>query len=101
MGALLPLLLPPCHAPLSLCVSAPPSPGIATLLYCLMALAIVLMVPYYQIDTRAPFSAAFQHAGMGWAARIVSAGAVTGVCVCVTRAQQPLKHPPLNTPTPV
>ena len=57
-----------------------PHAGVATLLYCLMAAVIVLMVPYNQIDINAPFSAAFQQAGMGWAARIVSAGAVTGWC---------------------
>lgn len=36
------------------------------------------MVPYQNIDVNAPFSAAFLNLGMGWAAKIVSLGAVLG-----------------------
>ncbi|KAL4458687.1 hypothetical protein ABPG75_013552 [Micractinium tetrahymenae] len=63
------------HLPLGIVGSL----GIATGLYVLMALCIVLMVPYQQIDINAPFSAAFLQAGMAWAAKIVSLGAVLGI----------------------
>lgn len=36
------------------------------------------MVPYTQIDVHAPFSAAFLHLGMTWAAKLVSIGALLG-----------------------
>ena len=52
--------------------------GIATVLYVLMGLCLVLMVSYSQIDRHAPFSAAFLQAGMPWAAKVVSLGAVMG-----------------------
>ncbi|EFN50706.1 hypothetical protein CHLNCDRAFT_7483, partial [Chlorella variabilis] len=57
--------------------------GIATLLYVLMALCIVMMVPYQQIDVNAPFSAAFLAHSMTWAARVVSLGAVLGIVTSV------------------
>ncbi|KAL4420141.1 hypothetical protein ABPG77_010357 [Micractinium sp. CCAP 211/92] len=63
------------HLPLGIVGSL----GIATALYLLMALCIVLMVPYQQIDINAPFSAAFLQAGMAWAAKVVSLGAVLGI----------------------
>ncbi|PRW59844.1 transcription elongation factor SPT5-like protein 1 [Chlorella sorokiniana] len=53
--------------------------GVATLLYVLMSLCIVMMVPYQNIDVNAPFSAAFLDHGMAWAAKIVSLGAVLGI----------------------
>lgn len=53
--------------------------AIATLLYVLMALCLVLMVPSNQIDIHAPFSAAFLQSGMSWAAKVVSLGAVMGI----------------------
>jgi hypothetical protein len=52
--------------------------SVATTLYVAMALCICIMVPYKQIDVDAPFSAAFLDHGMGWAARVVSLGAMLG-----------------------
>ena len=40
---------------------------------------------YTVIDLNAPFAVAFDHVGLGWAQRIVAAGALTGIvtrCVC-------------------
>ena len=48
--------------------------------YVLMAIAITLMVPFYQIDVLAPFSAAFTKIpGWGWCQYLVSVGAVFGI----------------------
>nr|CAD1842265.1 unnamed protein product [Ananas comosus var. bracteatus] len=55
------------------------SMGIITLLYCLMALSLVLMERYTAIDPNAAFPAAFQNAGMGWAQRVVAMGALVGM----------------------
>jgi APA family basic amino acid/polyamine antiporter len=44
-----------------------------------MSAAIVLAVPYPEIDAAAPFAAAFQARGMAWAARAVSVGALAGI----------------------
>ena len=45
-----------------------------------MAIAITLMVPFYQIDVLAPFSAAFTKIpGWGWCQYLVSVGAVFGI----------------------
>ncbi|XP_074582352.1 cationic amino acid transporter 1-like isoform X3 [Curcuma longa] len=52
---------------------------IVTLCYCLMAVALCLMVPYYQIDPDAPFSVAFSAIGMDWAKYIVAFGALKGM----------------------
>jgi len=57
--------------------------GICTILYVLMCLVITGMVPYSQIDTNAPFSAAFDAAGMAWVSRIVSLGAVAGITTSI------------------
>ncbi|GAB2220345.1 hypothetical protein Drorol1_Dr00007991 [Drosera rotundifolia] len=52
---------------------------IASVAYCLMALTLCLMQPYYQVDKNAPFSVAFEKVGMGWAKYIVAAGALKGM----------------------
>ncbi|KAL9264605.1 Cationic amino acid transporter 1-like protein [Drosera capensis] len=52
---------------------------IAAFSYCLMALTLCLMQPYYQVDPNAPFSVAFEKVGMGWAKYIVAAGALKGM----------------------
>lgn len=52
----------------------------ATLLYVLMCLTITGMQPYYLIDLDAPFPVAFESVGLGWAKRLVAAGALTGGC---------------------
>ena len=46
----------------------------------LMAVAITLMVPFYDISVLAPFSAVFTSLpGWEWAAYLVSVGAVLGI----------------------
>ncbi|XP_050221024.1 cationic amino acid transporter 1-like [Mercurialis annua] len=55
------------------------SMAVTTLLYCLMAVTLCLMVPYQQIDPDAPFSVAFQTVGWDWAKYIVSLGALKGM----------------------
>lgn len=57
--------------------------GICTILYVLMCLVITGMVPFSEIDTNAPFSAAFDAAGMSWVSRIVSLGAVAGITTSI------------------
>jgi len=52
---------------------------ICTGLYAAMCAVITGMVPYSSIDRNAPFAVAFTQRGMGWAASIVSAGAITGI----------------------
>ncbi|GLJ53243.1 hypothetical protein SUGI_1134760 [Cryptomeria japonica] len=47
--------------------------------YCLMAMTLCLMQNYKTIDTQAPFSIAFQQAGLGWAKYIVALGALKGM----------------------
>ncbi|CAN1259225.1 Cationic amino acid transporter 6, chloroplastic [Linum perenne] len=48
-------------------------------MYCLMALALCVMVPYNLIPKEASFSVAFQEIGWGWASNIVGAGASLGI----------------------
>ncbi|XP_037495680.1 cationic amino acid transporter 1 isoform X3 [Jatropha curcas] len=55
------------------------SMAITTLLYCLLAVTLCLMVPFKQIDADAPFSVAFQLVGWDWAKYIVAAGALKGM----------------------
>ncbi|KAB5532387.1 hypothetical protein DKX38_019057 [Salix brachista] len=52
---------------------------ITTLAYCLLAVTLCLMVPYWEIDEDAPFSVAFETVGWGWAKYIVAAGALKGM----------------------
>eukprot|EP00210_Caulerpa_lentillifera_P003385 g3229.t1 len=52
---------------------------VSAVLYMFMAGAIVGMVPYENIDIRAPFSSAFKDVDMDWASRIVSLGALLGI----------------------
>lgn len=61
--------------PIGICGSI----AICALLYFFMAAAIVGIVPYQEIDVLAPYSVAFRTIGLGWAARIVSVGALAGV----------------------
>ncbi|TYH98934.1 hypothetical protein ES332_A11G032300v1 [Gossypium tomentosum] len=48
-------------------------------LYCLMALALCMMVPYQQIAETASYSMAFQRIGWIWAGNVVGAGASLGI----------------------
>ncbi|KAK8538192.1 hypothetical protein V6N13_096027 [Hibiscus sabdariffa] len=48
-------------------------------LYCLMALALCMMVPYNQIAEKASYSMAFRSIGWKWAGNVVGAGASLGI----------------------
>ncbi|WIA18741.1 hypothetical protein OEZ85_003431 [Tetradesmus obliquus] len=50
-----------------------------TVVYCLMALCIVMMVPYHMIDPRASFATAFTQVGLPWGQYLVGLGAVLGI----------------------
>ncbi|KAL2930465.1 Cationic amino acid transporter 1 [Bienertia sinuspersici] len=52
---------------------------IAIVSYCLLAITLCLMQPYLTLDSDAPFSMAFQRAGVGWAKYIVDIGALKGM----------------------
>ncbi|MBA0709705.1 hypothetical protein Golax_024728 [Gossypium laxum] len=52
---------------------------IVSALYCLMALALCMMVPYNQIAAKASYSMAFQNIGWKWAGNVVGAGASLGI----------------------
>ncbi|GJU26061.1 cationic amino acid transporter 6, chloroplastic-like protein [Tanacetum coccineum] len=52
---------------------------IVSVIYCLMALSLCMMVPYNQISSSASFSVAFQSIGWKWASNIVGAGASLGI----------------------
>lgn len=55
------------------------SMAITTTAYCLLAVTLCLMQPYYNVDVDAPYSVAFQAVGMGWAKYVVAAGALKGM----------------------
>ncbi|KAM5573133.1 cationic amino acid transporter 6, chloroplastic [Rosa sericea] len=52
---------------------------ITSMLYCLMALSLCLMVPYNKISERISFSVAFRQIGWDWASNVVGAGASLGI----------------------
>lgn len=52
---------------------------VATAVYVLMALCIVMMVPYKQIDTGASFATAMTQVGYNWASYVVALGALLGI----------------------
>ncbi|MBW1992155.1 MAG: amino acid permease [Deltaproteobacteria bacterium] len=53
--------------------------SLVSLIYLVMALVLVGMVPYQQVDPDAPFSAAFRQVGLPWAGDIVAVGAMVGI----------------------
>ncbi|GIL65842.1 hypothetical protein Vafri_19483 [Volvox africanus] len=53
--------------------------SICTVLYVAMCLVITGMEKFTTIDLDAPFAVAFSKVGMGWAQRVVAAGALTGI----------------------
>ncbi|KAK3206247.1 hypothetical protein Dsin_020293 [Dipteronia sinensis] len=55
------------------------SMSIITVIYCLMALALTMMVNYTQIDVNAAYSVAFAQIGMNWAKYLVSVCALKGM----------------------
>ncbi|GBF87743.1 cationic amino acid transporter-like [Raphidocelis subcapitata] len=52
---------------------------LVTIIYILMALSLVMMVPFRKIDPRAAFAAAFEVAGMPWMRVVVALGALLGI----------------------
>ncbi|GFZ15378.1 cationic amino acid transporter 6 [Actinidia rufa] len=52
---------------------------VVSVLYCLMALSLCMMVPYNKISEDASFSMAFQNIGWKWASNVVGAGASLGI----------------------
>ena len=56
---------------------------ICTVLYCAVALVVVGMVNYADIDPSAALANAFAHHGQGWMATLISAGAVAGLTTVV------------------
>ncbi|XP_045476944.1 cationic amino acid transporter 4 [Harmonia axyridis] len=55
------------------------SMGIVTLGYILVASALTLLVPYYDINPEAALPEAFAHVGMHWVKYVVSLGALCGM----------------------
>ncbi|XP_057949647.1 cationic amino acid transporter 8, vacuolar isoform X2 [Malania oleifera] len=55
------------------------SMSVITVVYCLMALALVLMQKYTEIDVNAAYSVAFEKIGMKWAKYLVSICALKGM----------------------
>ncbi|KAF0897257.1 hypothetical protein E2562_034725 [Oryza meyeriana var. granulata] len=53
---------------------------LVTLLYCLMAASMSMLLPYDAIDMEAPFSGAFKgSSGWGWVSNVIGAGASLGI----------------------
>ncbi|XP_074569266.1 cationic amino acid transporter 6, chloroplastic-like [Curcuma longa] len=56
------------------------SVAVVTVLYCLMAASMTMLVPYDAINTESPFSAALGGSdGWGWASKLIGAGASFGI----------------------
>ncbi|KAI9195844.1 hypothetical protein LWI28_018637 [Acer negundo] len=55
------------------------SMSMITVIYCLMALALTMMVNYTKIDVNAAYSVAFAQIGMNWAKYLVSVCALKGM----------------------
>ncbi|KAK8658248.1 hypothetical protein V6N13_036458 [Hibiscus sabdariffa] len=67
------------NPPVTLPVGITGSVLIVSGLYCLMALALCMMVPYNQIAEKASYSMAFRSNGWKWAGNVVGAGASLGI----------------------
>lgn len=53
---------------------------LVTLIYCSMAAALTMLLPYDEIDVKAPFSSAFKTVvGWSWASSVVGVGACLGI----------------------
>ncbi|GKC63774.1 cationic amino acid transporter 8, vacuolar [Tanacetum coccineum] len=59
------------------------SMSLISVVYCLMALALPMMVKYTEIDRDAAFSVAFENIGMKWAKYVVSLCALKGMFTCM------------------
>ncbi|KAG8386664.1 hypothetical protein BUALT_Bualt03G0172500 [Buddleja alternifolia] len=55
------------------------SMSLITVVYCLMALVLVMMVKYTQVDVNAAYSVVFERIGMKWAKYLVSIVALKGM----------------------
>ncbi|KAL8166718.1 hypothetical protein V2J09_008217 [Rumex salicifolius] len=56
------------------------SVALVTVLYCLMATSMCMLLPYDLIDVEAPFSAAFSgERGLSWVSNVIGAGASFGI----------------------
>lgn len=53
--------------------------ALCSLIYLAVALVLVGMVPYQDINPDAPFSAAFRQVGMPWAGDVIAVGALVGI----------------------
>ncbi len=53
--------------------------GVCTVAYLGVSIVITLMIPYFLIDTNAPFSSAFAYVEYDWAKYIVSIGAIASL----------------------
>jgi APA family basic amino acid/polyamine antiporter len=53
--------------------------GICTVLYILVSQIMTGIVPYNELDEKAPMASVFQDIGQGWAAGLVSVGAICGL----------------------
>ncbi len=53
--------------------------GVCSFIYLAVALVLVGMVPYQNINPDAPFSAAFRQVGKPWAGDVVAVGALVGI----------------------
>ncbi|KAH9299441.1 hypothetical protein KI387_031123, partial [Taxus chinensis] len=68
------------HPAKSIPVGVSGSVIIVSLLYCLVALALCLLVPYHEINSSAAFSEAFKKSvGWKWGSNVVGAGAALGI----------------------
>ncbi|XVF13488.1 hypothetical protein REPUB_Repub08aG0212000 [Reevesia pubescens] len=67
------------NPPVSLPLGIVGSVLIVSGLYCLMSLALCMMVPYNQIAEKASYAMAFQKNGWKWAGNFVGAGASLGI----------------------
>jgi basic amino acid/polyamine antiporter, APA family len=52
---------------------------LCSLIYLAVALVLVGMLPYQEINPDAPFSAAFRQVGLPWAADVIAIGAMVGI----------------------
>ncbi|KAL5731765.1 DNA-binding transcription factor cat8 [Ranunculus cassubicifolius] len=55
------------------------SMSLITVVYCVMALSLSMMVKYTEMDVNAAFSVAFKNIGMNWATYVVAIGALKGM----------------------
>jgi APA family basic amino acid/polyamine antiporter len=57
--------------------------AVCTVLYVLVSLVMTGLVPYTELNTAAPMATAFSAIGLGWAAGLVSLGAIAGLTTVI------------------